>query len=601
MIFFLVCFVLVGSFAVNIPYSRQSISRVSGRHKSVGPSPQYAPLFYSKLSQKIVESKSLGSCKIGLSEATISVDGLYVNPSVSPPLALYNSFVFVSDDMCISDGFRNYLEEYSYDKSHQYFVPTHPRYMTGIATEACKSAVSIPRSLASIYINTATPLPDLNLAPPFSVTTKAVIIANTGMAILPCGIFGYFGSCGAEKISMSLTLGLLKHVGGSTHVQQLLSPERPAVYITKMVNKRPLPHLISFPRHDYVFVVTQGDDTEIGQFILEVLPRLVFHLQFLESNPHVKIHYGFRVKIVSKVALSDFRSNVYFKWLGLNSSRIVSDTVIVEKEAYLPREGACQDAMYNAAEMVHMRTVLTQRVLDLPPVLAGHPFKANSRSLLFTPPRSSLDTASLDTVPPSSTRAPRSLSKQSFIVLISQRTAASVFVRNQRLSRQWTKSTVQRLKRSISNVLFASDLLQAEYDAFDILLYADDDEEVMQCAACQITMFSQANIVIGMHGAGLANTVYMKEGGLVVEVVPQFDSRHAPAVGIFARVSATMGLHHYSFYPSLPSQDSPLNSFDGNTTLHAALKDERAKYLRTIQLDTDYLAASILMILNTIA
>ena len=34
----------------------------------------------------------------------------------------------------------------------------------------------------------------------------------------------------------------------------------------------------------------------------------------------------------------------------------------------------------------------------------------------------------------------------------------------------------------------------------------------------------------------------------MVEVVPVFDSRHAPVIGIFPRLSAIIGLHHYTYY-----------------------------------------------------
>ena len=52
---------------------------------------------------------------------------------------------------------------------------------------------------------------------------------------------------------------------------------------------------------------------------------------------------------------------------------------------------------------------------------------------------------------------------------------------------------------------------------------------------------------MGLHGAGLTNILYMKPHGVVVEIVPYFDSRHAPLTGIFPRLSGLIGLHHYSY------------------------------------------------------
>ena len=42
--------------------------------------------------------------------------------------------------------------------------------------------------------------------------------------------------------------------------------------------------------------------------------------------------------------------------------------------------------------------------------------------------------------------------------------------------------------------------------------------------------------------------LYMRPGGVVFEALPYFDSRHAPLVGIFPRLSAVIGLHHYTYY-----------------------------------------------------
>ena len=61
-------------------------------------------------------------------------------------------------------------------------------------------------------------------------------------------------------------------------------------------------------------------------------------------------------------------------------------------------------------------------------------------------------------------------------------------------------------------------------------------------------MFNRAEIVVGVHGAGLTNAVFMKPGGIMVEAVPHFDSRHAPITGIFARLAGMNGLNHFSYY-----------------------------------------------------
>ena len=95
-----------------------------------------------------------------------------------------------------------------------------------------------------------------------------------------------------------------------------------------------------------VFIMTQYDDTQIGQFILEALPKLVYHLPFLLANPDIKIHYGF----TKQPTLPNFvLPHLFFKWLGV-ADRLLNGTFYAEK-AFMPREGGCQDAGYNAWEV----------------------------------------------------------------------------------------------------------------------------------------------------------------------------------------------------------------------------------------------------------
>ncbi len=40
----------------------------------------------------------------------------------------------------------------------------------------------------------------------------------------------------------------------------------------------------------------------------------------------------------------------------------------------------------------------------------------------------------------------------------------------------------------------------------------------------------------------------MRPGGIIVEVVSFYDSRHVPMTGIFPRLSGIIGLHHYTHF-----------------------------------------------------
>ena len=100
--------------------------------------------------------------------------------------------------------------------------------------------------------------------------------------------------------------------------------------------------------------------------------------------------------------------------------------------------------------------------------------------------------------------------------------------------------------RKVLHALLA--LLHQAFPKHEVQIYADADMDLMNNYPRQIKMFYDADIVLAFHGAGLMNTIFMKPGRVVVEILPYIDARMPPVVGIFPRVSAVVGLHHYSYY-----------------------------------------------------
>jgi hypothetical protein len=101
------------------------------------------------------------------------------------------------------------------------------------------------------------------------------------------------------------------------------------------------------------------------------------------------------------------------------------------------------------------------------------------------------------------------------------------------------------------------DELRHSYPNHDIKQFSDRDKAMHENPSNVIKLFSSSDIVIGFHGAGLANTMYMKPGGVVVEVLPYIDSRQVPIIGIFARLSGIIGLNHYSYSIAPPLRLEP--------------------------------------------
>lgn len=102
-------------------------------------------------------------------------------------------------------------------------------------------------------------------------------------------------------------------------------------------------------------------------------------------------------------------------------------------------------------------------------------------------------------------------------------------------------------------------------------------EELLSCLHCQIKLYQETDILIGVHGAGgwmgwdlwcshammqlsaviavyafvftgLTNMIFMPAGSLVVEIVGKFDGRMLPLCGYHGSLAAVFGIHHYVHY-----------------------------------------------------
>jgi hypothetical protein len=344
--------------------------------------------------------------------------------------------------------------------------PDHSRCDNTYAVTACTAAAKAPTSVRDTdryYHNY-----------PFIMEATNVIVARSGFLVLPCGVFGLLSSC--EGVSWGIPV--------AKQAQDYLGDCQNAT------SRCP------YKQYDKVFVMTQYDDTQIGQFILEALPKLVYHLEYIKANKDVRIHYGF-----SKLPeLPSFvLPNLFLNWLGIGD-RLVNGTIYA-KEVIMPREGGCQDVAYNAWEALNMRETFIRMAAE--------------------DPRS----------------AAISVKKRKVLVLTR---SAGRFVQNKYDVdiRSWPSDTLTVLLQKLAET----------FPDLDVDVFSDSNSTLMLCQPCQVRMFSNAEIVIGHHGAGLTNMLYMPRGGLAVEVIPSFDAKHSPGIGIFPRVANIVGLHHYSYY-----------------------------------------------------
>ena len=521
------CYLWVSLLLVLLLFHRPAMPTWSGDPDIIN----YHTYYYPSIRGKMGESTSASNCTIGgaalgfkYGDPTADLQVRVLKPRADVlkqymDLSIKNPYVFYEANpmLCSTDRFKDYSKGYfkrakgcwNYTSFkhlpinkrpvNRYAATLHPDHVRCDNSHLSERCTSEPKRVPQYYREMT--------AHPFVVTASDVIVSRSGMIALPCGAFGLFASCEAVKCGLPL----------AREVVNELTPCRKGK--------------CKYPTHDRVFVMTQYDDTQIGQFILEDLPKLIWHLDFLKANSDIRIHYGFNKQSLS-IALGGTNLNPddsvgvveksilphkFFDMLGLRD-RLINGTIYAN-EILIPREGGCQDAGYNIWELVNMKEHFLRKIEEDKNFYDGH---LNKHLKAYH---------GVDAI-----EGPYKSAKKLIVIL--QRTSSSEFTRNQDRSRRWSDDLVKRLISS-----FASAFGQR----YRIVVYSDQNFELMKCYLCQVKLFSDASMAVGLHGAGLTNTLYMKPNSVVVEIVSFFDSRHAPLTGIFSRLSGLLGLHHYSY------------------------------------------------------
>jgi hypothetical protein len=184
--------------------------------------------------------------------------------------------------------------------------------------------------------------------------------------------------------------------------------------------------------------------------------------------------------------------------VGLDVNRLIVHKHVHANEVYLPMEGGCQDPVYNTWQILHMRKLFLTRIGWSDAKVPDKP-----------------------------------------VMLLLKRSSGSKHTRNGHdLVRQWNEDFTQRLMTA----------LQARFPTYQLVLYSDRNETLMRCYACQIEQFAAAKVLVGVHGAGLGNMIYMRPNSAVVEMAPYGnDGRCLLGGGPFSRAAALMA-HNYMMH-----------------------------------------------------
>jgi len=123
--------------------------------------------------------------------------------------------------------------------------------------------------------------------------------------------------------------------------------------------------------YEKVFIVAEVDDTYIYHIHLEIMPRIIYHLDWLLRNPDVRIVWGCDTKPKARLTQAGLEAGLqamqpFMEMVGLSMERLVVHQHVYAQEAWYPMEGGCQDPVYNTWQILRMRQVFFRKMgLDL--------------------------------------------------------------------------------------------------------------------------------------------------------------------------------------------------------------------------------------------
>ena len=339
---------------------------------------------------------------------------------------------------------------------------------------------------------------------PFIVAARNALVAQCGAVALPCGAMMTRTACGAIRDETASVLRDRCYPRGLTPG---ITPNCSA----------------SLPLYDRLFVLSYKYDSAMGHFMSEVLPRVAFHMALLtDTQAPVHIHYGCDKKYgVFSPPLQ------YMQWLGLDKSRFVQGEARA-KEVLIPRDGACQDLMFNRWEFMVMRDAVLERAQ----LQARRDWtvvrRRDTRVIIDRSPEKS--TSAATDVTPIVPGKP--------VILVLQRSRSRFSARRGDVTRIWPDDFFENILTSIAE----------GFPQYEVQAFSDKNVTLMECLQCQVELFSRSSVLVGMHGAGLSNVMFMPLGALLVEITPGLDGRMLPGSGPFSRVTMATGTHHMFFH-----------------------------------------------------
>lgn len=275
-----------------------------------------------------------------------------------------------------------------------------------------------------------------------------------------------------------------------------------------------------------VFMITSGWDNNYYHWIVDSLTRLVRHYDWLQKNPEVLIHIrGFEVmaKTERYIQGGQHMRRRLMNLLQLDPSRFITGPTLA-KFVYFPRAIRCNHPLSNALEL----RLLTHKMIKFAHRHASQGETSEGSGW------SSLDLFG------EGKPLHRPIAHTSPRIVLQHRHCQSDKACRKAQWREMDDKTFGFFKSAVQEELRPSDLA--------VFASSNATQQSPSHLLEEIAAYNKGDILIGLHGAGLANIMFMRPGSLVFEIVGNFDGRFTPVCGYHGPLASIFGVHHYLWY-----------------------------------------------------
>lgn len=277
--------------------------------------------------------------------------------------------------------------------------------------------------------------------------------------------------------------------------------------------------LLTDPRRvKRIFLMTAAWDYNFHHATFEGALRLFQHIDFLRANPDVYIHMQaddlIQADRASRCGTCKIMRQNLLEFFNISKRRIIRGVVAAE-QVYWSRAIHCSSPLHHPIELRKL-----------------------AKTMLAISHNMSLESIRHKTL------------MEVHTTLLKKQNRPAIIIQDRRcVDYDDLADNAKRLveicdERSWNETFFNKFVTQVQttfHHTHDILVHSGGK------LADQVVAHSRADIIFGLHGAGLTNSMFMRPGGLLVEIVGFWDGRILPLCGHYGPYAAVFNIHHFIY------------------------------------------------------